>query len=194
MAKTKKESIKEKKERISPLVYYKNPFYIIISLMILSLIIFYFTLKSYFVISFFLLLIATFYIRKNQCKKCKRVFIWKFIKKEHLSTDLEPHHYRIQNRYYYSNGKYMGNDYSEQKTITERVQKWREEYKCKCCGNEKHEDYKINLDESSRPSTINKVYTSVKAPRVCIICGSSLRSRRKYCSNCRPSGRSRPRF
>lgn len=176
-----------------PLVYYKNPFWISIFLMILSLIIFLFTLNFYFMILLIIFLITSVYIKKNQCRNCKRLFYLAGTDKTLDKTIERPYHFREETRYLYSNGNYQNSKFGEPQTVTERIQVWKTNYNCRYCNKISH--YKIeeiNIDETHRPNPIKTIQTSIKEPKECIICGAKLRTRRKYCSKCRPSGRSTP--
>lgn len=170
-----------------------NPLNISVSLTILSLLALFITKNFYVIIISLLLGFVSVLIYKYGCKNCKRLFTISYSGKEYIETKLVPYRYRFETRYLYSNGNYMDSKYSEEQTRKERVEHHRHIYKCKSCGHCVYNYFTKNLDEDTRPDLIlDTITTSIKEPKECVICGSPLRTRRKYCSKCRPSGRSRP--
>ena len=171
----------------------KNPFNISISLTVISLVIFFISKNVYAIIATLLFGIITILVYKYSCKNCKHLFTVSHAGKEYIETKLVPYRFRFETRYLYSNGNYMDSKYSEEQTRKERVEHHRHIYKCKSCGHCTYSYFTKNLDEDTRPNLIlDTIKTSIKEPKECVICGSPLRTRRKYCSECRPSGRSRP--
>lgn len=153
------------KEKITPLLYYQNPFYYSLLLIVIFLIICILTKRLLFAALLGISILCSFFIKKYQCKKCKRVFCMKLIEKQHLTTDSKPYHFKIKTEYLYSNGMYMRSEIGDQQTIMERVEKWKNTYKCKYCNNESFKEYEKNLDKSNRPKTVEYVRTDKEAPK-----------------------------
>ena len=81
----------------------------------------------------------------------------------------------------------MDSKYSEEQTRKERVEHHRNIYKCKSCGHCTYKYFTKNLDETTRPNLVlDTIKTNIEEPKECVICGSPLRTRRKYCSKCKP--------
>jgi len=180
-----------KKEHKS-LKIYQNPSFYLGVLILASIVAFYFFRIPLILVLTTCFGLILFVLLKDRCKQCHRPLALRHWKKEQVSMSLKPHHYIIETRCLYSNGEYSHSEHSEQKTIQERIAKYSYTSNCHFCNHEHVKFKEKNLDKDSRPEIVIEVLTSAKCPRVCIMCGATLRSRRKYCSSCRPSGRRNP--
>ena len=133
-----------KAESKTPLKIYQNPFFLICTLIPVIFVLLVIKFTIYLFVLLIPLLFIAVYIKKNQCKKCKRIFHKLYLNKTHLETKLQPHHYVIETKLLYSNGSYMESNYSEQKTIMERVEVHRSFNKGKYWYEEFYEDNEIH--------------------------------------------------
>lgn len=166
------------------LPYYKNPLYYLIGInIILFFLTFILGLDSILILTAIFFFLA-FYVKRKQCPRCKRIGK-EFIEEKQLGISLKPHNYVVRSNLLYRNGTYMESHHGPEKIIMERIERTRDIFGCKHCNNIWFIDYERNLDCENRPETEKYIQTSEKAPRNCVICGKPLRSRLKYCSDCR---------
>lgn len=183
-------AIKTKANKVEKLPFYKNILYYVAFFLVLSLILFWFTRDFILILVVVVLGFSIYALNKRMCKNCRRLFHKVLIKKEHYDTIIEPWHYRIQYLYFAANGPLIKKEFGERLTRNERIEVYRSYFKCRWCGYEWHEDTNVNIDKANRPKTTEHIHTDIK---ICLRCRKvELRSRRKYCSKCRPYGRSRP--
>jgi len=184
--------MKDVKSRIKSLFQSKTEI-ILIFLMLLFLFVFLVS-ENFYILSIAILSgFIAFMINEDRCENCKKLFTKFYAGKEYIETKLQPHKFRFETRYLYSNGAYKNSSYSEEQAREERVEYYRHIYKCKSCGHCTYSYSTKNLDINTRPNLVKEVIkTTIKEPKECVVCGRPLRTRRKYCFKCRPYGKQLP--
>ncbi|MDO8660645.1 MAG: hypothetical protein Q7K43_02030 [Candidatus Woesearchaeota archaeon] len=175
----------EKDSSILP--WYGDPYYLTFFAGFVFFLIFLFEINMTFFTLSLTGMLASLVIAHFSCKKCHKLGTRVLIEKQHLQTRIEPHRYIVRQTLRYSDGVIAEIRHSPERSVDERVETYREVFSCKSCNLSSFKEYEINIDKNARPRTQEELPPlPYRSPKVCVICGNKLRTRRKYCSYCKP--------
>lgn len=142
-------------------------FFSFIPLFILTIFLFFIN----FLLGFFVFLVSTILILKlygklksYECPNCNLIGVVEKEKSFVYKHKKVPWVYKIENRYYYSDGTYKNSTFSDYKTRFENVFFHKHIYKCKSCGYKWAKYTKENVDIHSRPKTVYHHRTRIRNP------------------------------
>lgn len=108
--------------------------------------------------------IVLYYLNSKKCPNCKRVFGKEHVRTEFVRIEKRPWEYRIENRYFYSDGTYKNSTFGEWRKRIEKIKILKHVKECKFCGFKWTENEEENLDYATRPQTVYEHRTRYRNP------------------------------
>lgn len=123
------------------------------------------SLTPWFFLVFFLSIVSFFFTLKTRCSNCGMVFVKEHLRKEYIRTEARSWHYVIETKFLYSDGSYKNSTFSEQRTRIEKVNIFKNVFRCNDCNYRWTTLEEVNLDFSTRPDTVRYYRTHYRNPQ-----------------------------